>query len=206
MSQEALPASPPTPVVPGRNGYATASLCLAIFGFTGIPGLLGVIFGIVALVQVRRTRQAGRGFAVTGIVLSVLWLAGVVFWMLDELDDPPGSYELFALQKGDCFVEAVPAGTNATKVPCTAPHDAEVIGTVVFPADIYPGDSRVSSQAALDCDRQAVHFFDKRIAPGVYTIPQIPSERAWDHGVRTAMCLAFGSSGRLSQPVRELVR
>ncbi|MFE0028259.1 DUF4190 domain-containing protein [Amycolatopsis sp. NPDC059021] len=206
MSQEALPASPPAPVVPGRNGYATASLSLAIFGFTGIPGLLGVIFGIVALVQLRRTRQAGRGFAITGIVLSVLWLAGAVFWIFDELDDPPGSYGLYALQKGDCFVEAVPTGTNATKVSCTEAHDAEVIGTVALAGDAYPGDNQVSSQAALDCNRQAVHFFDKKIAPGVYTIPQIPSERAWDHGVRTAMCLAFGSSGRLSQPVRDLIR
>ncbi|MEV6523281.1 DUF4190 domain-containing protein [Longispora sp. NPDC051575] len=54
----------------GFSGHAIASF---VFGFFGIP-LLGVLFGIGALVTIRRTGQEGRWMAITGICLSGAWI------------------------------------------------------------------------------------------------------------------------------------
>jgi hypothetical protein len=54
------------------NGLAIAALVLGICGF----GILPVIFGHIALGQVRRTGDGGGGLAVAGLVLGYLALAG----------------------------------------------------------------------------------------------------------------------------------
>ena len=52
-----------------RNPLSILSL---IFAFI-IP-LLGGIFGIIALVQIKKTNQKGKGLAITGIILSIFFL------------------------------------------------------------------------------------------------------------------------------------
>jgi hypothetical protein len=48
-----------------------------------IGALLGVIFGIVALGQIKRTGQRGRGMAIAGIVIgAVLMVMGIALWTL----------------------------------------------------------------------------------------------------------------------------
>lgn len=89
----------PTPSAPqpvqsvsdGTNGLAVASL---VAGIVSLPGLcccgltfvtapLGIVFGIIALVQLKgRPRQAGRGMAWTGIALSIAALVLFVILML----------------------------------------------------------------------------------------------------------------------------
>ena len=51
------------------NGFAVASL---IFGLLG--GLLGLIFGIIALNQIKKNGGKGKGLAIAGIVLFILWI------------------------------------------------------------------------------------------------------------------------------------
>ena len=63
----------PTPKA-GTNGFAIASLVLSFCG--GV--LLSVIFGIVALVQIRKRPQAGKGLAIAGLVISGLWVVGLI--------------------------------------------------------------------------------------------------------------------------------
>ena len=67
---------PPPPR--GTNGFAIASFVLGLLGITVIGIVLGVIFGFVALSQIRRTGQQGRGLAIAGIVLSGAWLVLLV--------------------------------------------------------------------------------------------------------------------------------
>jgi hypothetical protein len=59
------------PQASGSNGFAVASM---IFGLLG-GGLLAIIFGHIALSQLKRNPQGGRGMAVTGLVLGYLGLA-----------------------------------------------------------------------------------------------------------------------------------
>ncbi|HEV8604601.1 MAG TPA: DUF4190 domain-containing protein, partial [Tepidisphaeraceae bacterium] len=81
MAQYAGPAGYPPPgygqggyaggpmVSPATSGLAIASLiCGLIFFLPILPGLLAVIFGIIALKQTREGRAGGRGLAVAGLV------------------------------------------------------------------------------------------------------------------------------------------
>ena len=73
------------------NGLAIASLSTSIAGVVlGIPlaifcylGLLipvvGAVLGAVALSQIRRTRQPGRGLAIAGIVIGCLTTVAMLF-------------------------------------------------------------------------------------------------------------------------------
>jgi hypothetical protein len=66
---------------PGTNGLAIAALVVSVASlmlFCGIPSFVGVILGIVAMQQTRRTGQDGFGLALTGVIVgaipTVLWL------------------------------------------------------------------------------------------------------------------------------------
>jgi len=85
------PPPPPQPQLkPGPPGLAIASL---IFGIAGvmigllcaipIPGIIAVLFGIIALGQMRTApNPTGRGLAIAGIVMGAVNLAFFVFGML----------------------------------------------------------------------------------------------------------------------------
>ncbi len=83
------PAFPPAPGYPAarRNGFALAALICGIGQFVLwiaflVPGfvaaVLSIIFGSVALRQIRRTGEGGRGMAIAGIVCSVVGIVLVV--------------------------------------------------------------------------------------------------------------------------------
>ncbi len=71
---------PPPYAAPRTNALAIASLVAAIAGFLtcGIGDILGLVFGLVALSQVKRTGEGGRGLAIAGIVISALTFAFLV--------------------------------------------------------------------------------------------------------------------------------
>ena len=74
------PVPPPLrPVVPETrtNGMAVASLCCALASFTtGITWILGIVFGHVALGQIRRDpTQTGRGLAIAGLTVGYAFIA-----------------------------------------------------------------------------------------------------------------------------------
>lgn len=59
----------------GTNGLAIASFILSLVGL----GVIGLVLGIIALNQIKKTGEQGKGFAITGIVLGVLSvLAGII--------------------------------------------------------------------------------------------------------------------------------
>jgi Domain of unknown function (DUF4190) len=61
----------PPPQRTGMNGMAVASLVCSLFGWLCFVGpLFGLIFGFVALNQIRQTGQRGRGLALAGIVVG----------------------------------------------------------------------------------------------------------------------------------------
>jgi Domain of unknown function (DUF4190) len=63
----------PPPQRVGTNPMAVASLVCSLFGWLCVVGpLFGLIFGFVALNQIRQTGQRGRGMALAGIVLGAI--------------------------------------------------------------------------------------------------------------------------------------
>lgn len=63
----------------GTNRLAVAAFVCGLVGCTGLGMLLAVAFGHVALVQIRRYGQEGKGLAITGLVAGYLSLT---FWAL----------------------------------------------------------------------------------------------------------------------------
>ena len=73
-------------------GGSTLGLVLQLLGIGACPA--AIVLGIVALVQIRRTRRRGTGLAVTGMVLGcavpVLWLVLIVAAMAIACQPPQG--------------------------------------------------------------------------------------------------------------------
>jgi hypothetical protein len=79
-SPSSMPVPPPAyvPVTGGpapsrgTNGLAIAALVLGILWLCAIGSVLAIVFGFVALNQIKRSGQAGRGLAIAGIVLGII--------------------------------------------------------------------------------------------------------------------------------------
>ncbi len=95
----AAPAAPPAPVygapapgygapaygapvgygqpgaAPKTNTFAIVSLVASVVGFfTGITFLVGIIFGHIAMSQIKKTGENGRGMAIAGLVVGYIGL------------------------------------------------------------------------------------------------------------------------------------
>lgn len=64
----------PSPPVQTTNGFAIASLILGIVALGGIGIVLAIVFGIVALKQIKQRGQRGRGLAIGGMIAACLWI------------------------------------------------------------------------------------------------------------------------------------
>jgi hypothetical protein len=73
------PAKPP-----GTNGKAIGALVSSLAGllFCGLPSIVGVILGIIAMRETQRTGQDGYGLALAGTIIGALVLAFVVVYIL----------------------------------------------------------------------------------------------------------------------------
>lgn len=60
------------------NGLAVASLVLGVLWIYGLGSLLAVIFGSVAISQIRHDGHRGRGMAIAGLSLGVAGIIAVV--------------------------------------------------------------------------------------------------------------------------------
>jgi len=58
----------------GTNGLAIASFLCSFFIFP-----LGIVFGHIALSQIKKTNQGGKGLATAGLIISYLALAFILF-------------------------------------------------------------------------------------------------------------------------------
>jgi hypothetical protein len=84
MSQS-TPATPATPATPPpapastakTNTLAIVSLIASILWF---PALIGVITGHIAISQIKRTGEGGRGMAVAGLIIGYIGIASALLW------------------------------------------------------------------------------------------------------------------------------
>ena len=69
------------------SGFAIASLVLGILGIS----LLSIIFGFIALSQIKKRGQKGRGMAIAGIVLGFVWTALLILLIVIGLNSTSNS-------------------------------------------------------------------------------------------------------------------
>jgi hypothetical protein len=167
---------------PGKaNTLAVASLLLGVIGITVIGAILSIVLGILALGQIRRTGQRGRGLAIAGLAFSALWLALIgAYFMFHGGKSPsppppssrhsssptPGpstsassgslSTNVFSLRPGQCFQnppasQTVLGVTYVTVVPCGKPHNAQAFVQFTAKGTSYPGTDALKRQADTGC-------------------------------------------------------
>ncbi|MGW6918255.1 septum formation family protein [Kitasatospora sp. NPDC054939] len=166
------PGFPYAPAPPRLNGFAIGSLVTAAFALWPIA----LVLAVVALVQIPRRRERGVWLAVAGIVMSALSVPLTVMAVNGELFEPgesrngsagrapKGAVSWLSLKAGDCYdpadgkTDGKPGPDDTVtvhwvvKVPCTAPHHAELAGTAQLAGgDGYPGERAVREQAAALC-------------------------------------------------------
>lgn len=78
------PYDPYRPVrPPGTNGKAVAALVCALSGLLcGLPAIAGVVLGIIAMRETRRTGQDGWGLALAGLIVGGLITAVMILYVL----------------------------------------------------------------------------------------------------------------------------
>lgn len=83
------PGPPLTASKRPNNGYAVASLIVSIV-VCFVGSFLAVIFGHIALHQIARTGQGGRGLAIAGLVLGYVGIVAMIVAVivLFPLTDP----------------------------------------------------------------------------------------------------------------------
>jgi hypothetical protein len=115
-----------------------------------------VVLGVIALVQVRRSGERGRGLAIAALVVdAVLVVLLAVFIGLaasGALDGPAGDGlvgQAGATTAGACLVSSGDGGSS--EVPCTEDHDEEVFYVGALDEGAYPGDDEVLTEADAAC-------------------------------------------------------
>jgi|KBSSwiStaDraftv2_1062776.scaffolds.fasta_scaffold01436_21 hypothetical protein len=68
----------------GSNGKAIASLVTSLAGlfFCGLPSIVGLILGIIAMRETKQTGQDGYGLALAGVIVGGLVTAGWVLYLI----------------------------------------------------------------------------------------------------------------------------
>ena len=201
----AVVAQPNTSV----NGFAVASLILGICG----GALLSVIFGAVALVQIKRNGGRGKGMAIAGLALSALCLLVIGILVAVALatggtatDRDPvsgqvteeSSVSLANLSPGDC-IESVAEDElrfSVPVVPCTEPHRSEVTAIETLSGDTYPGDEAVDEMSGNLCTDAAAAYAPTAMEAGELDVFYFPPNRTgWNRGDKTVICLVDDPAG-----------
>ncbi|MGW1777200.1 DUF4190 domain-containing protein [Streptomyces sp. NPDC002104] len=193
---------------PPLNGFALASLLVGLLCFPP----LGVVLGIVALVQIGRKGERGKVLAVLGLVVSVL-LSGVLvlgaeraadafsararaMGAAEPYEDVEGSLADFGeLDAGTCF--NVPGGDLldenpfAYRIACTEVHDAEVTLAHTLGGSRFPGEEELKKSSAEECWRaQDAYAMDTWALPAYAEMFYFaPSRERWEDGDRLLVCV-----------------
>ncbi|MFJ7956583.1 DUF4190 domain-containing protein [Streptomyces sp. NPDC096319] len=204
-----MPGTTPYGQPPRRttNGLAIGSL---VSGIVCCLPPLGLILGLVALRQIRRKDQSGRGLAIAGTVLSalsclllVLGLATGGFssaWSEFEkgVEEASRSQSAYDLREGQCFTDGSQGEEYATDievVDCARPHDGEVSGGFELTGIAkWPGDTAIEGIAEQRCEEANLAYaMDTWAIPrDVGTSYYQPSRESWRLGDRMVTCVLAG--------------
>jgi uncharacterized protein DUF4190 len=210
MSTYPPPATEPSGYAPSprrraTNGLAVATLVLGVAGFLLITIPVNLVLGLVALVRTRRRGDKGAGLAVAGLVLSILWAAGVGVGVAQLMRSPdpqrdaggritaPQQAGPDKLRVGDCVAHATGEVTTVQAQPCDRPGGDKVFAIFPLPQRPWLGDTAASAAAEKGCTRryEATHRQADHPSQLFYLAP---SRADWALGNRKVICLVGTAS------------
>ncbi|WP_171110055.1 MULTISPECIES: DUF4190 domain-containing protein [Streptomyces] len=190
--------------LPPVNGLAIAALVLGILCF--LPAV-GLVLGLIALRQIKRKGERGKGMAVTGAVLSTVGLVlltvslstGAVSGFWEGFKEGARDSVIASPDKGECF--NLPSGSlegetyDVDVVPCSGKHDGEVFATVTLPGGAFPGNDHITTVADDKCYALTADYaMDRWALPDdVHWYYLTPTRQSWSLGDREITCF-FGNT------------
>jgi hypothetical protein len=214
-----LPTAPASSLAPpgperqaGTNGIAIASF---VFGLLAVVPI-GVILGIVALVQLRRRPRKGKGFAVAGLVLSGLWMLVLTLAVVavivsgpdrDATDEITGGGTVTAaeLKPGDCVkgLRDTVSITTLPAVPCAEAHEGEIFAVFSLRLTEWPGSDAVLNEAEKGCqERLGAYEAAMMDDPALELMFLHPNAESWRAGDHQVTCMVVDSKGTRTGSVR----
>ncbi|MFC7596110.1 DUF4190 domain-containing protein [Terrabacter sp. GCM10028922] len=192
--------------MPGANGLAIAALCCGLVGLFPIAAVVAVVLGIVALSQLQRRIQRGRGMAIAGIVLGSLWIVLWIVFVVAAVNDAPErdvsgavaqQSEVFVddLKAGDCFSGGKGDDVDlVTAIPCASPHESQVVTTFELPDGAYPGEDAVIDAAEQGCVDKGDPLLTDKAFDELEPTFIYPDSYTW-RGDRSIICVVEAPSG-----------
>jgi len=165
-----------------------------------VGGVVGAIFGGIAMEINRRLarsdlRTPSRGAAMVGVGLGsvVLWFVAALGLQVLVLGNP--HYEAGSCLKGIDVGTAVSA-EDARTVDCDLPHKGEVVANIEFMGDDWPGEDGLLLFGSLNCRGPfetyvGLPYDDSRLNMVLFW----PSHITWLTGDRTVDCIAVDPDG-----------
>ncbi|GAA1560890.1 hypothetical protein GCM10009789_12710 [Kribbella sancticallisti] len=185
---------------PPRRKTSMLAILAFIFGLIAfVP--VAVVLGIIALVKIPKNGEKGQALAVAGIVLSGLWLAGIVgAAALSEGGEPDRdatgqvtttqNVQSNKLRVGDCVTE-IKEGEfidNMKIQPCNQPNGGKVFAVFDLPAGKWPGLDSVKASAEKGCtDRYKASKQQAETPSDIWFLH--PTENSWALGDHNTTCL-----------------
>jgi hypothetical protein len=185
------PAPPPgyyaPPPAQQTNWWAVVSLIFGVLG--GV--LVSVVCGIVGLNKARQG-QGGRGLAIAGLVLSALWVVGLVAAIVIYLTVTKGTVTATDVKVGDCLKQ-IPGSTRVLTVDtvgCDQPHAGEVFAVLQMPAGDFPGQSAIEEYQNKCEPALAAYSPTAMTDDSVQLYVLYPTADTWKQGDRAVTCVA----------------
>ncbi|MCJ1706037.1 DUF4190 domain-containing protein [Microbacterium sp. VKM Ac-2923] len=208
-------------VAPGALGEKrtnAVAIVALVLGFV-VP-VAGIVTGAVALSQIKRTGEKGRGLALGGIVAGgvlTLFIATLVIGTLvfsafvaagggsadpyaptDEggvtvAPDEQAPFDPSTLVVGACL-DDLPGGFVAADnvVDCAQPHSYEAFGGFDVPDGAYPGDAAIETEALAGCEAAYGGYVGVPYQDSRLDYYYVgPTQQTWEVGDREIFCLLF---------------
>ena len=130
--------------------------------------------------------------AIAGLVLSGLWVLGIVAVVVFLLLFDKGTVSATEVKAGDCLKELPASGLVITvdTAPCGEPHTGEIFSVMTMPDGDFPGQFAIEEYQNKCAPELAKYSPEAASDPEVGLFVLYPSEDSWGQGDRTVTCIA----------------
>lgn len=191
---------PPAGTLQETNGLAIATFVMGVIAFVPVA----IVLGIIALVQIKRRGDRGRGLAIAGMAIAGAWVVVAIVAVTlivtnlvgrdaDGRIDEAGLISEIDLQIGDCLKDGTPTedALLLDAAPCDEPHRAEVFARFTLKPvdgdDGYPGAASVRRRATAGCRNRLRTYvpreYDTQLGDMTYFSPDRVDWAIGDHDV-----------------------